>query len=82
VRVCGQRQIFTFLFFFLYILPSIVQYMNLISAYLFLYTCACLYSDIVCLKLRKSIMNSVTYPEIWRSPYGDAASPVGDAASL
>jgi hypothetical protein len=26
-------------------------------------------------------MNSVTYPEIWRSPYGDAASHYGHAAS-
>jgi hypothetical protein len=24
--------------------------------------------------------SSVTYPEIWRSPYGDAASLAGDAA--
>jgi len=27
-------------------------------------------------------MSSVTYPEIWRSPYGDATSPAGDVASL
>jgi hypothetical protein len=27
-------------------------------------------------------VSSVTYPEIWRSPYGDAASPSGDAVSL
>jgi hypothetical protein len=26
-------------------------------------------------------VNSVTYPEIWRSPYGDAASHYLDAAS-
>jgi len=25
-------------------------------------------------------VSSVTYPEIWRSPYGDSASPAGDAA--
>ncbi len=25
--------------------------------------------------------DSITYPEIWRSPYGDAASHYGDAAS-
>jgi len=27
-------------------------------------------------------MSSVTYPEIWRSPYGDAASLSGGAVSL
>jgi len=32
--------------------------------------------------LQRLNVSSVTYPEIWRSPYGDAASPVGDAASL
>jgi len=26
--------------------------------------------------------SSVTYPEIWRSPCGDATSPYGNAASL
>ena len=26
--------------------------------------------------------SSVTYPEFWRSPEGDAASPAGDAESL
>ncbi len=30
---------------------------------------------------RSRTSNSVTYPEIWRSPYGDAASHYGDAAS-
>ncbi len=27
-------------------------------------------------------MSSVTYPKIWRSPYGYTASPARDAASL
>jgi len=28
-----------------------------------------------------TILSCVTYPEIWRSPYGDAASPYRDTAS-
>jgi len=37
-------------------------------------------THITCLISNK--MSSVTYPETWRSPYGDATSPAGDVASL
>jgi len=34
-----------------------------------------------CFTLEKYDESSVTYTEIWRSPYGDAVSPYGNAAS-
>jgi hypothetical protein len=48
-----------------------------------------LFNSILSVNSRDEVLNiyvqnertsSVTYPEIWRSPYGDPASPAGDAA--